>query len=206
VKNRTSIQETPDRRERRRKAILEAARTLFLRHGFDAVSLSDVVARSGGSLSTLYDLFGSKRGLLRAVMHSQFSQDIERVDDMLGRGGPPHDVLLEVALGTQEYLAAPDMVSFMRFVAGESLRSPEFGARFFEDVHQSFVERYAALFARWSAEGRLRIDDPALAARQFISLILHDLHVRAIYAGGGSHPDRREAERAVALFLDHYRR
>lgn len=196
---------TDPRRERRRGAFLDAARELFLAHGYDAVSLSDVVANSGGSLSTLYALFGNKRGLLKAVMQSQFERDMRELDGLISRAATPGEVLLDIALGTQEYLTAPDMIRFMRFVIGESLRSPEFGQKFFESVHLTFVRRYAGMLESWNTEGLLRISDPDLAARQFISLVLHDLHVRAIYGGGATcAPDRHEAEQAVALFLAYY--
>lgn len=195
------------RREKRRDAMLDAARALFLEQGYDTVSLSDVVALSGGSLSTLYALFGNKRGLLKEVMQTQFERDMRELDAIIGRGNSPAETLLDIALGTQEYLAAADMVRFMRFVIGESLRSPEFGQKFFENVHLRFVERYAALFGRWHDEGLLRIPDAGLAARQFTSLVLHDLHVRAIYTGGdGAAVSSHEAEQAVALFLSHYQR
>ena len=194
------------RREKRRGAMLAAAHEMFLEQGYDAVSLSDVVARSGGSLSTLYGLFGNKRGLLRAVMQDQFERDMRELDGLISRGSSPEELLLDIAHGTQDYLTAPDMVRFMRFVIGESLRSPEFGQKFFENVHLSFIKRYAGLLSRWDAEGLLRVPDPDLAARQFISLVLHDLHVRAIYASGaGAAPNPHEAEQAVALFLSYYR-
>lgn len=193
------------RRERRRCAMLDAARDLFLEQGYDAVSLSDVVARSGGSLSTLYGLFGNKRGLLKAMMQSQFERDMQELDGIIGRGTSPAETLLDIAVGCQEYVGAPDMVRFMRFVIGESLRSPEFGQKFFENVHMRFLDRYVALFARWHDEGLLNIPDADLAARQFVSLALHDLHVRAIYTGGdGGAVSRHEAEQAVALFLAYY--
>jgi len=193
------------RRQRRRDAMLDAARALFLEHGYDAVSLSDVVGHSGGSLSTLYGLFGNKRGLLKAMMQTQFERDMQELDGIIDRGSSPAETLLDIALGTQGYLAAPDMIRFMRFVIGESLRSPEFGQKFFENVHLRFVDRYVALFTRWHDEDLLRIPDAGLAARQFISLVLHDLHVRAIYTGGDGAPvSRHEAEQAVALFLAYY--
>ena len=47
----------------RRRAILDAAAALFLERGFADTSVGDVVKRSGGSLATLYSLFGSKEGL-----------------------------------------------------------------------------------------------------------------------------------------------
>ena len=52
------------KREARRDAMLDAALELFLERGYGAISLTDVVKRSGGSLATLYELFGGKLGLL----------------------------------------------------------------------------------------------------------------------------------------------
>ena len=113
-------------------------------------------------------------------MQSQFEHDMRALDGIIGRGNSPAETLLDIALGSQQYLTAPDMIRFMRFVIGESLRSPEFGQKFFENVHMRFLDRYVALFARWHGEGLLNIPDASLAARQFISLVLHDLHLRAI--------------------------
>lgn len=35
-----------------------------MEQGYDGTSLAEIVRRSGGSLATLYDLFGNKQGLL----------------------------------------------------------------------------------------------------------------------------------------------
>ena len=61
------------RRERRRQAIIDAARDLFVERGYDAVSLSEIVKRSGGSLATLYALFDGKAGLLGAIVANKRS-------------------------------------------------------------------------------------------------------------------------------------
>src|SRR5688500_10647932 len=54
-------------RERRQSAILDAAESLFLEQGYERTSLAEIVKRSGGSLATLYELFGNKQGLLHAI-------------------------------------------------------------------------------------------------------------------------------------------
>lgn len=50
----------PNRLEERRSALLTAAQNLFLEQGYERTTLGDVVARAGGSLATLYKLFGDK--------------------------------------------------------------------------------------------------------------------------------------------------
>ena len=56
--------------------MIEAAESLFLEQGYDATSLAAVVKRSGGSLATLYELFGNKQGLLRAIIELRDEQDL----------------------------------------------------------------------------------------------------------------------------------
>jgi AcrR family transcriptional regulator len=50
-----------------RRAILEAARDLFLAKGWTATGMRDVAAAAGVALETVYAHFSSKKGLLRAV-------------------------------------------------------------------------------------------------------------------------------------------
>ena len=57
----------PNARARRHVAILVAAEALFIEQGYERTSLAEIVRRSGGSLATLYDLFGNKQGLLHAI-------------------------------------------------------------------------------------------------------------------------------------------
>src|SRR5436190_21484911 len=58
----------------RRRAILDAAAALFLERGFADTSVGDVVKRSGGSLATLYSLFGSKEGFFEALVGEMSAQ------------------------------------------------------------------------------------------------------------------------------------
>ena len=58
----------------RQKRILDAAREVFLEQGYDNASINDIMCRAGGSLSTLYRLFGSKLGLFEAMMEQTSNQ------------------------------------------------------------------------------------------------------------------------------------
>ena len=50
-----------------RRAVVEAARELFLSNGWSATGVRDVAAAAGVALETVYSHFSSKPGLLRAV-------------------------------------------------------------------------------------------------------------------------------------------
>ena len=64
-----------------RERILDAARTLFAEAGFHGVGLEEVARRADVSRKTVYYQFGSKRGLLEAVVADveQSAELVERV-------------------------------------------------------------------------------------------------------------------------------
>src|SRR3954467_7841082 len=62
--------DSPRRREQAaatRAAILEAARRLFLAHGYDATTMAAIASDAGVALKTVYVAFESKPGVLRAL-------------------------------------------------------------------------------------------------------------------------------------------
>jgi AcrR family transcriptional regulator len=62
------------RRETRRR-LLAAARAEFAERGYTAATVSRIAARAGVSVQTLYNDWGGKRSLLRAVMGSALTGD-----------------------------------------------------------------------------------------------------------------------------------
>jgi AcrR family transcriptional regulator len=53
--------------ERSRASITDAARDLFLAHGYAATTIASISARAGVSVETVYKGFGGKPGLVRAI-------------------------------------------------------------------------------------------------------------------------------------------
>ena len=62
-----------------RQAILDAARRLFERDGYTATSVPDIAAEAGVALKTVYVIFETKVGLLRAVWEARFGGEEEAV-------------------------------------------------------------------------------------------------------------------------------
>jgi AcrR family transcriptional regulator len=56
--------------EATRVRVLNAAKALFARHGIDRVTIARVAAKAGVSAPTVYALYKSKEGILRALMQS----------------------------------------------------------------------------------------------------------------------------------------
>ena len=74
--------DSPLRRERARQtrlAVVRSAHALFLRIGYACTTLAAVAADAGVSVDTVYAVFGSKRGLLEAVLDVNVGGDDEPV-------------------------------------------------------------------------------------------------------------------------------
>jgi AcrR family transcriptional regulator len=69
-----------------RRAIVDAARTVFAERGFRAGSLRDVGERAGVSAANVVHHFGSKEGLLLAVLEARDERSGEELLELFGRG------------------------------------------------------------------------------------------------------------------------
>src|SRR5687768_10283751 len=82
---------TPERTQRDRsdattKALVDAARELFARDGYEATLLDDVARAAGVTKGALYHHFGGKKGLFRAV----FEAEERRLMRMTGKASAAH--------------------------------------------------------------------------------------------------------------------
>lgn len=169
-------------RARRRTAILDAAESLFLEQGFERTSLANVVGRSRGSLATLYELFGNKQGLLRAIA-ARWRDEVTdaHAGDGLHEGSCKVEILRRFARWQLAKMGAPRSVALMKIVFSESLRDSDFAAQIYRDLHIPLRRDLADLFRAWNAEGVARIDDPEAAARYFLSLTAGDSVLRKLF-------------------------
>jgi AcrR family transcriptional regulator len=67
----------------RRSEILDQALALFLSHGYDHISLNDIIAQAGISKGVFYHYFLSKEALLVALSDRFSRQMLADLDDVL---------------------------------------------------------------------------------------------------------------------------
>lgn len=139
-----------------RRAILDAARRMFLERGYAATTVSAIAAAAGVSVETVYKAFGNKPGLVKAVVDVAIVGDDEPVPmlqrDRVRRIEAEGDARRKLAL-YGEHLAesAPRRVPVELLVRGAA--ASDAGAA--EVWHQLEAERLAgmAAFARHLEEG-----------------------------------------------------
>ncbi|MFE6701016.1 TetR/AcrR family transcriptional regulator [Streptomyces sp. NPDC057718] len=159
----------------KRAAILSAARELFLADGFDRSSVDAIAARAEVSKRTVYDYFGDKRTLLRAVVdsvgHTLVTTVRRTLDETLT--DRTEAAGLEDALVTFSMRIATDMLgsaeytTLQRLVRSESGNLPQ---QDYNPMADTPDEAIAERFAAFADAGLLDAPDPRLAADQFLAL------------------------------------
>jgi AcrR family transcriptional regulator len=168
------------RREARKAAILEAAAALFSERGYGATSLSDVVKLSGGSLATLYDLFGNKQGLFRALIEDRCRKGFEAlyhedVDDLSPREG-----LSRIGGGFFRMIHSPTAIAMYRMIIAEGAQIPELPVLFYETGPSASHTRMAEWFEERDRRGQLRVPDPVRASIDFCGLLCAQSQMRLL--------------------------
>lgn len=192
------------RREERRRAILDAAEEMFLEQGFDRVSLGAIVRRSGGSLATVYELFGNKQGLLRAVVYRWRDEGMGGLLD-IPKEETPAETLLRYARQCYGFVTDPRSVALLRIVIGESLAHPEFGRAFHEDMNSGAAVLLTNCFREWTAQGLAAIDDPEAAVQLFFATVMCDASIKSMLGVMPTQTSCGPMEWRLAPFLSHFR-
>jgi AcrR family transcriptional regulator len=193
----------------RRDAFIKVASQLFLERGFDAVSVNDIVRQAGGSLSTLYSYFPTKKDVVLAVAKQTHEQALA---DRLSAANDSAPVEVTLGAAARAYVARlsrPDLLAMWQIMVSTA-------PRFREEVRAFVLERKRVLMTdigrylgRQCELGTLDIDDVDIAAEQFLGLI-RGLWVMEALCGLDEATDPRRLEHlvseSVTTFLARYRK
>lgn len=188
--------------------VLEGAREVFMRDGFEGASVDDIARSAGVSKATLYSYFPDKRLLFSEVARIECNRQAEEALEVIGTDAPIEVVLREAASRIVRFFLSAFGQQVFRICVAESYRFPELGQRFYESGPQLVRERMTKVLTPYVQAGILKIDDMDLAANQFGELCKSDLFVRCLC---GVCDDVSEAQidrvvtGAVEMFLARYR-
>ena len=189
------------RLDRRRRALIEAARQLFAEQGYEKTALSEIVDRAGGSLATVYKLFGNKEGILEAVVFEKVSSGSALVHASAGEGGTPAEVLWRLSERFRSHFLDPETVALVRIVIARSINDKAFARQFFEQTATRTLNALTELFRSWKASGAQMTGEPEILAELFLGLFVSDVHTEAISHGLGSHSCSKRFDDRIRFFL-----
>ena len=186
----------------RRDAILNAASKIFLRDGYHGTSLTDVIAMSGGSKSSLYGYFTNKEGLFEAVIRDQCRSILDTFSALDIESETVEDVLFEIGFNFTRGLCQPNRIRLFRIVMGESLRFPQLGVLFY---NAGPVAAYKRLAPYLQAKLCLSSEEAYLSAVQFLDMVKAPIHLQICLNIQGDFSDdamKKNVKRSVSTFLN----
>jgi TetR/AcrR family transcriptional repressor of mexJK operon len=193
----------------KRRQVLAAAREVFMESGFERASCDVIAARAGVSKATIYSHFQDKYALFIASFSEE--ADALRAEFLACLSEPGSDIHEDLcAVGEKLVnisLAAP-FVSLYRQTYAEGARFPMVGQMLYDRGAVVVQATLGAYLMKWAARGELVIEDPRVAAMQFIGLCQEDLTLRA-HLGILEYPAtdhvRAAVERGVTSFTRAHR-
>lgn len=194
----------------KRVSVLEAATNVFCREGYAGANIDMIAAEAGVSRQTVYNHHGDKEKLFVAVVQALTERANAGFFDTLSTfPDRPRDIekdLVAFAVRlNRNCLCSADGKYLRKLIQAEGERYPGLFAGWREHGPGKTWAALAARFARLAHAGHLEIDDPDVAARQFLALVNADLHVSMML--GDRLDDERvrlAAANAVRTFLRAY--
>jgi AcrR family transcriptional regulator len=174
--------------EATRGRVLNAAKTLFVRHGIDGVTIAQIADRAGVAASTVYALYKSKEGILRGLMKAALfgSRFQEAQARLAGVTDPVRLIALTAHVARAIYEGESSELGLMR---GASAFSPALRKleQEFEAIRFEMQEdRIRLLFAQSRQCSGLGLDE---ARRIFWMYTSRDVYRMLVHEGGWT-PDR----------------
>jgi TetR/AcrR family transcriptional repressor of mexJK operon len=201
------------RSARKRRAIREAATSVFLQKGYLGTSMDEIAALAKVSKQTVYKHFADKERLFVEIVTSTVDQVSDPVhEEMLAlrQSGDLASDLRDLARRMLEGVIQPRLLQLRRLVIGEASRFPELGRTFYERGPGRATTDLAAVFAEIGEREDLLFEDPYLAASQFNWLVMSAPINQAMLLGDDKPLARKEiqqlADAAVRTFLAAYRK
>ena len=160
----------PDAVEQRRERIVRMAAPLFLKKGYDNVSIDEIIGVVGGSKATIYAWFGGKQGLFEAVVR-QKCQDVTVAIDVDTKGSLEAQ-LSQIGHSFLAMVLSPPILEFHRLMVSIGRTFPEAGRLFFESGPVSAYSIVAAWIAKHQQDGSIADEDPYRLAVLFLDMVI----------------------------------
>lgn len=165
-------------RGRKFQQVLDGARKVFLRDGFEGASVDAIAHEAGVSKATLYSYFPEKRVMLIEVARVEFERLADTAHANVDMSLPTPDILRHAARAISEGMASEFSTAVFRLAVSETPRFPAIGQEYHRAGPRLLTSRIALLLTFLSERGDLLIEDVELAADQFGELCstrIHDL-------------------------------
>lgn len=180
--------------------LLEVATDLFLKHGYEHVSLDQIVEHAGGSKATIYKYFGNKKGLFLAICEQRRQRFIGQVERACQQ--PDVDVrhkLSQLLFNLFEILNDEKSAAFTRLIFNIAQRDSELAYELYTLGPKRAHELLAEFLSQAHQQGQIYCTRPNDSAVYFFGFF-HDTLWRAMI-GLPNHP--QETQQLIEQQIDY---
>jgi TetR/AcrR family transcriptional repressor of mexJK operon len=199
------------RSTQKRRAILDAAREVFLKNGFPGASMDEVAALADVSKVTIYKHFTDKHSLFIAVVTSAIEEAEESSQSLVDNFATSVDVEKDLRTFARKHIALvtqPHLIQMRRMIIAEATRFPELARTWHRTGPERGHAKLAGQIEQLAQRGLLQAADPLLAAQHLNYLILSVPVNEAMFTGRDTPYNRRQlhrwADEAVRVFMAAY--
>jgi AcrR family transcriptional regulator len=155
----------------RRKAIVEAAITVFRKMGYERASMTTISAKAGGTKMTTYNYFKSKDELFATAMFESMREQGEHVLQKLDiESDDIKSVLTNFGEAYLLFVCSPNILAVNRVAIAECATSAA-GPILYEQGPLNAWDQVGTYLAKAMDRGSLRRTEPRIAAFHFKGLL-----------------------------------
>ena len=165
--------------------ILDAAKRLFLEHGFEATSCDHIAALARAGKVSLYARYANKEALFAAVIRRAVDQALAPAS-VVNSELPLRERLIAVGISLLEHSLQPDAVALMRAIIAVAPKMPELAQHVDRIGWEVGVGRVAAAIAARHADDDAMLKKAWDVAARFIELVFVPHLMRALIGDSGA--------------------
>lgn len=185
-------------RQSRRFTILRAAATVFAQVGYEHAHMEAIARAAGVTKVTVYAHFEDKSSLFAAVIEHWLAELPAPLLEAPA-GMPLREQLTRIALALTQRAAHPSALALAHTLAISAQPPPGEYLERWRRRHRPYRQHLETLIAR-----RCQCADPALGARQFLTLVVGRLNPPSMTDAVSEADERIHAIAAVDVFLSAY--
>lgn len=181
-----------------RQLLVDVARQLFAKNGFDNTTMNDIATTSGKGRRTLYTYFCNKEEIYYAVIESELERLSEKMDEVAEKHIRPQDKVIEL------------IYTHLDMIKETVVRNGNLRAEFFRNIwmveknrkkfDNNEIDIFTKVFAEGKAAGEFEMENVELVA-QITHYCVKGLEVPYIYGRLGRGMKAEDTKPMVTKFV-----
>lgn len=197
--------------EQKQRKILEVANEFFLKYGYKKTSLQMIVKQTGGSLATIYKVFGNKEDLFQKVIEFNGQKFIETMNQIFIQNMDSdlnlNEYLYNIGLHLIREVLKANNIAFLRLMILEGYGNQSFIETFRRSSDSMVFSIVSQGIKHYNSEQSLNLKDEEIerCARLFIHLIIESYWFDSLLDSNYQPPKddkiQEDLKRAVKFFM-----